>query len=73
MERRRKEREKEVDLDNRDRKKEMEEFEDIKRKILEEGASDAEEEIEKVYKAAPFEIHTPPVELKSVHTKALIT
>ena len=42
------EREKETDADARDRKKELEEFERIKRRILDEDNSDAEEEIEKV-------------------------
>lgn len=43
--RRQKEREKEKELDNRDRQREKEEFEEIKRKLFEEGHPDAETEV----------------------------
>ncbi|CAL1527777.1 unnamed protein product [Lymnaea stagnalis] len=43
--RRLKEREKEKELDNRDRQREKEEFEDIKRKLFDEGHPDAETEV----------------------------
>lgn len=46
--RRLKEREKEKELDNRDRQREKEEFEEIKRKLFDEGHPDAETEVARV-------------------------
>ena len=46
--RRSKEREKEKELDNRDRQREKEEFEEIKRKLFDEGHPDAETEVARV-------------------------
>ncbi|XP_005106351.1 RNA-binding protein 25 isoform X2 [Aplysia californica] len=45
LQRRQKEREKEKELDNRDRQREKEEFEEIKRKLFDEGHPDAETEV----------------------------
>jgi len=45
LQRRQREREKEKELDHRDRQKEKEEFEEIKRKLFDEGHPDAETEV----------------------------
>merc|ERR1719376_1331374 len=45
LQRRQREREKEKELDNRDRQKEKEEFEEIKRKLFDQGHPDAETEV----------------------------
>lgn len=52
--RRLKEREKEKELDNRDRQREKEEFEEIKRKLFDEGHPDAETEVARVIHYAFF-------------------
>lgn len=46
--RRLKEREKEKEMDNRDRQREKEEFEEIKRKLFDDGHPDAETEVARV-------------------------
>ena len=48
LQRRQREREKEKELDNRDRQKEKEEFEEIKRKLFDQGHPDAETEVARV-------------------------
>ena len=48
LQRRLKEREKEMESDERDRQKEKEEIEEIRRKLLEEGHNDVDHEIAKV-------------------------
>ncbi|XP_077995367.1 RNA-binding protein 25-like [Glandiceps talaboti] len=48
FQRRLRDREKEIDDDNRDRKKEKEELEEIRRKLMEEGHPDPEAEIQKL-------------------------
>ena len=53
MARRLKEREKEKEADSRDRQREKEEFEELKRKLLEEGHPDPEAELARVRKVVP--------------------
>ena len=48
MQRRLKEREKEMEADARDRQREKEEIEDIKRKLIEEGHPDLDNELARV-------------------------
>ena len=48
LQRRLKEREREMEADARDRQKEKEEFEEIKRKLVEEGHPDLENELARV-------------------------
>ncbi|KAK6997940.1 RNA-binding protein 25 [Biomphalaria glabrata] len=72
--RRLKEREKEKELDNRDRQREKEEFEEIKRKLFDEGHPDAETEVARMERER--EEHLQPrlhlQEIKQPQQKAMV-
>ena len=61
LQRRLKEREKEMEADERDRQREKEEIEDVRRRLLEEGHEDVDHEIAKVSNPLLFVISKTPV------------
>lgn len=68
--RRVKEREKEKELDNRDRQREKEEFEEIKRKLLDEGHPDAETEVARMEREREEHLQ-PRLHLQEIKQPAL--